>query len=68
MTDNHSDRHHRVQDAIAALDSGQCVWCEHKRAAMTSYLCDECRRQDPDGLLRKPVALRLLEDAEVVAA
>ncbi len=67
MTHDPSNRHHRVQDAIAALDSGQCVWCEHRPAAMTSYLCDDCRSEDPDGLLRKPVGLRLV-DAAVVAA
>ena len=67
MTHNPSNRRHRVRDAIAALDSGQCVWCEQRSAATTSYLCDECRTEDADGLFRKPVGLRLLDSAEVAA-
>ena len=67
MTDNLSDRHHRVQKAIASLDSGQCVWCEQAPAAMTSYLCEECRSQDADGLLRKPVTLVVLDSDEAAA-
>ena len=67
MIDNDSDRHHTVQQAIAALDSGGCVWCEQGPAAATSYLCETCRTQDVDGLLRKPVRLRALDSDDVAA-
>jgi hypothetical protein len=67
MIDVTGDRHHRVQTAIATLDSGLCVWCEHTPAAMTSYLCESCRAQDGDGLLRKPVSLRALDSSEAAA-
>ena len=67
MIDNDSDRHHTVQQAIAALDSGGCVWCEQAPAAATSYLCETCRTQDFDGLLRKPVRLRALDSEDVAA-
>jgi hypothetical protein len=67
MIDVTSDRHHKVQTAIATLDSGLCVWCEHAPAAMTSYLCESCRTQDVDGLLRKPVSLRVLHSSQAAA-
>ena len=67
MIDNDSDRHHTVQQAIAALDSGGCVWCEQAPAAATSYLCETCRTQDVDGLLRRPVRLRALHSDDVAA-
>jgi hypothetical protein len=67
MIDVTSDRHHKVQTAIATLGSGLCVWCEQASAAMTSYLCDSCRVQDVDGLLRKPVSLRALDSSEAAA-
>lgn len=67
MIDVTSDRQHKVQTAIATLDSGLCVWCEQASAAMTSYLCDGCRTQDVDGLLRKPVSLRALDGCEAAA-
>lgn len=52
----------QMRDALDLLDSGVCVWCEQAPAALTSYLCDSCRAQDPDGVLRKPARL-----AEVAA-
>ena len=67
MIDNLSDRHHNVQEAIAALDSGCCVWCDQVPAAATSYLCETCRTQDVDGLLRKPLSLRALDSDDVAA-
>jgi len=67
MNHNHGDRHHKVRDAFAALDSGRCVWCVQEPAAMTSYLCETCRGEDVDGLLRKPVTLRVLDSAEAAA-
>jgi hypothetical protein len=67
MIDVTSDRRHRVQAAIATLDSGLCVWCEHAPTAMTSYLCESCRTQDVDGLLRKPVSLRALASSQAAA-
>ena len=67
MIDNVSYRHHTVQDAIAALESGRCVWCEQAPAAATSYLCETCRTQDVDGLLRRPVRLRALHSDDVAA-
>ena len=67
MIHNPSDRHHSVQHAIASLDSGCCVWCEHAPSAATSYLCDACRPQDVDGLLRKPVRLHLVDSSGIAA-
>jgi hypothetical protein len=67
MINNPSDRHHSVQEAIASLDSGCCVWCERAPAAATSYLCGTCRTEDVDGLLRKPVRLRLLDSNGIPA-
>ncbi|MDX6521484.1 MAG: hypothetical protein QOJ31_246 [Gaiellales bacterium] len=67
MIDVTCDRHHEVQTAIATLDSGLCVWCEHAPAAMTSYLCESCRTQDVDGLLRRPVSLRVLHSSQAAA-
>jgi hypothetical protein len=67
MIINPSDRHHNVQEAIASLDSGCCVWCEQAPAAPTSYLCGTCRTQDVDGLLRKPVRLRVLDSSDIAA-
>jgi hypothetical protein len=67
MIDDLSDRHHNVQQAFAALDSDCCVWCEQAPAATTSYLCDGCRTQDVDGLLRKPVRLRALNSNDIAA-
>ena len=43
-----------MREALDLLDSGVCVWCESKPAALTSYLCDSCRTQDPEGVMRKP--------------
>ncbi len=43
-----------MRAALDLLDSGVCVWCESAPAALTSYLCDSCRTQDPDGMMRKP--------------
>ena len=67
MIDVSGGRHQKVQSAIATLESGLCVWCEQAPAAMTSLLCDGCRRQDVDGLLRKPVSLRALGSSEAAA-
>jgi hypothetical protein len=67
VIDNRSDLHHSVQEAIASLDSGCCVWCERAAAAATSYLCETCRTQDVDGLLRKPVRLRVLDSSDIAA-
>jgi hypothetical protein len=67
MIDVTCDRQHEVNTAIATLESGQCVWCEHAPAAMTSYLCESCRTQDVDGLLRKPVSLRALDSSQAAA-
>lgn len=67
MIDNPSDGHHSVQEAIASLDSGCCVWCEQAPAAATSYLCETCRTQDVDGFLRKPVRLRVLDSSDIAA-
>ena len=67
MIDKLSDRYHNVQQAIAALESGCCVWCEQAPAATTSYLCETCRTQDVDGLLRKPVRLRALDSNDIAA-
>lgn len=67
MIDNLSDHHHSVHEAIASIDSGHCVWCRHAPAAATSYLCETCRTQDVDGLLRKPVRLRVLDNSDIAA-
>jgi hypothetical protein len=67
MIINPSDRRHSMHDAIASLDSGCCVWCEQAPAAATSYLCGTCRTQDVDGLLRKPVRLRVLDSSDIAA-
>jgi hypothetical protein len=67
MIDNLSDRHHNVQQSIAALDSGCCVWCEQAPSASTSYLCVTCRTVDVDGFLLKPVRLRALDSDEIAA-
>ncbi len=67
MADQHGNHPHNIQAAIDALDSGICVWCDQAPAAVTSYLCDACRTQDVDGLLRKPVRLRVLDGAERAA-
>jgi hypothetical protein len=67
MIDNPSDHHHSLREAIASLDSGCCVWCEQAPAAATSYLCGTCRPQDVDGLLRKPVTLRVMDSSGIAA-
>ena len=67
MTHQDGNHPHKVQAAIDALESGVCVWCDQAPAAVTSYLCDTCRIQDVDGLLRKPVRLRVLDSAERAA-
>jgi hypothetical protein len=67
MINNPSDRRHSMQKAIASLDSGCCVWCAQAPAAATSYLCGTCRTQDVDGLLRKPVRLRVLDSSDIAA-
>ncbi|MDX6495948.1 MAG: hypothetical protein QOE17_1934 [Gaiellales bacterium] len=64
MIDNPGDRHHSMRAAIASLDSGCCVWCEHAPAAATSYLCATCRTQDVDGLLRKPIRIRVVDSSD----
>ena len=67
MINDPSERHHSMQKAIASLDSGCCVWCEQAPAAATSYLCVTCRTQDVDGLLLKPVSLRVLDSSDIAA-
>jgi hypothetical protein len=67
MIHNPSDRHHSLHQAIASLDSGCCVWCGQAPSAATSYLCETCRSEDVDGLLRKPVRLRVLDSSDVAA-
>ena len=67
MIDNLSDHHHSVQEAIAAIDSGHCVWCRHAPAATTSYLCETCRTQDVDGLPTQAGRLRVLDNSDIAA-
>jgi len=43
--------------AISLLDGDVCIWCEEAPKAATSHLCEECRKQDPDGVLRRAVPL-----------
>jgi len=38
-------------DARALAESGRCIWCETAPAAPSSYLCTDCSRSDPDGVL-----------------
>jgi hypothetical protein len=44
-----------MRAALDLLDRGVCVWCETAPAGLTSYLCDSCRTQDPDGVMQKPL-------------
>jgi hypothetical protein len=43
-----------MRAALDLLDQGVCVWCEAGPAGLSSYLCDSCRAQDPEGVMRKP--------------
>jgi len=47
----------RPQHAFALLESDRCIWCEDEPKAATSHLCESCRVEDPDGLLRRPAVL-----------
>jgi hypothetical protein len=56
-----------MRAAIDLLDAGVCVWCEEAPAALTSYLCDSCRAQDPDGVMRKPARLAEVRAGDTAA-
>jgi len=47
-----------LQQARALMESGRCVWCESAPATAASYLCRDCVREDPDGLLARSGAVR----------
>ena len=47
----------QLQQAFDLLDSDHCIWCENAPKAATSHLCEGCRAEDPDGLLRRPATL-----------
>lgn len=46
------------QRAHQLLAGESCIWCEEAPKAATSHLCDECRKQDPDGVLARAYPLR----------
>jgi len=50
---------HPDGDSLAhrLLAGDVCIWCEEAPKAATSHLCEECRKQDPDGVLRRAVPL-----------
>ena len=56
-----------MRAAIDLLDAGVCVWCEEAPASLTSYLCDTCRTQDPDGVMRKPARLTEVRAGDTAA-
>jgi len=47
----------QLQHAFALLESDRCIWCEDAAKAATSHLCECCRMEDPDGLLRREAVL-----------
>jgi hypothetical protein len=51
----------RLSDAAELLAGGVCIWCETTPKADTSHLCDDCRVQDGDGILRRPCSLHTAE-------
>jgi hypothetical protein len=44
--------------AAGLLEGDVCIWCEAAPKADTSHLCETCRVQDPEGVLRRPYQLR----------
>jgi hypothetical protein len=48
-----SEPHSLMADAARLIAGAVCVWCERRPKAVTSHLCDECRRDDPDGVLQR---------------
>lgn len=53
----------RLSQAADLLAGAVCIWCEAAAKADTSHLCDGCRVQDADGLLRRPGQLHSVEVA-----
>jgi hypothetical protein len=53
-----SDTRSTMSRAIDLVEGDVCVWCERRPKAATSHLCDECRRDDPDGLLGRAFQLQ----------
>jgi hypothetical protein len=47
----------QLQQAFDLLESDHCIWCEDAPKAATSHLCEGCRVEDPDGLLRRQAVL-----------
>ena len=56
-----------MRAALDLLDQGVCVWCETAPAATTSYLCESCRTQDPEGVMRKPLHPAAVRAADTAA-
>ena len=50
----------REQLALRLLGGEVCIWCEAAPKAATSHLCEECRKQDPDGLLGRAYPLEVV--------
>jgi hypothetical protein len=53
----------RPSEAADLLAGAVCIWCETSPKADTSHLCDDCRVQDTDGILRRPYQLHPVEVA-----
>jgi len=57
MYDTYADSD-REQRAHQLLSGDACIWCEDAPKADTSHLCEECRKQDPGGVLGRAFPLR----------
>jgi hypothetical protein len=50
----HADGEQRAHRLLAGE---VCIWCEAAPKAVTSHLCEECRKQDPDGVFGRAYPL-----------
>jgi hypothetical protein len=55
------------QRAHRLLAGDACIWCEEAPKAATSHLCDECRKQDPDGVLARAYPLQAVRASRSLA-
>jgi hypothetical protein len=46
------------REAARLLEGALCIWCEGAPKADTSHLCETCRVQDTENVLRRPYQLR----------
>ena len=49
-----------MSEALDLIEGDACIWCERRPKGGDSHLCDDCRRDDPDGMLRRAFQLQAL--------